>query len=177
MAVFCRITVHKPILVNPSVWGKALAFSVNLVRRPPGLSSPWNLLWGSSPNSLPQHPLPWVPQHMLFSCLEGRVLDLGALHCTLPPPFCSLSPGFRNWLLNDPACITLKSTQLPKGSLLPNPCPPEWSTLNSAKITVGPLTLKNRQPIQARFEHAVLVFSHKPNLKTWNPPSIKSLKS
>lgn len=78
---------------------------------------------------------------------ERRILDLGALlRYTLPPPFCSLSADSRNRLLNDSACVALKSIPLPKGSLLPNPCPPELSTLNSAKITEAPLALENRQP-------------------------------
>lgn len=140
-------------LVSTSIWGKTPASSpAEQGQRPFRLALPslWHFLWGSSSSSnLTQHPLPWGSWHMPFHSLERRVLNLGALlHCTLPPPFRSLSAGFRNQLLNDPACITLKSTQLLKGSLLPDPSPPKRSTSDSAKITEAPLALENRQPTQ-----------------------------
>lgn len=130
---------------NLSLWGKAPASSpADQGWRLSRLSSLWNFLWGSLSSSSNN-----LNQHMPFSSLERRVLDPGALlHCILPPPFCSLSADFRNQLLHDPACVTLKCTQLPKGRLLPNPCPPKWSTSNSAKITEAPLASENGQPTQ-----------------------------
>lgn len=78
---------------------------------------------------------------------------------------------------NDPACITSKSTQLPKGRLLPNPCPPPGSTSNPAETAGAPCARKNRCPTRTALlvQHLSSATNHA--WKPENPSLIRRLKS
>lgn len=124
--------------------------------------------WGDNLTRTPHPPL---------AAVRGA-LDLGApLHCTSPPPLCSLSADFTIRLLNDPACVTSKSTELPKGSLLPNPCLPSGGTLNPAKVTEAPLTVESRRPAQTGLRVQRWSSATNQAWKPENPSLIKRLKS
>lgn len=130
--------------------------------------------------ALLQNPfLKWLHQEIsAFSHFQNAALDLGApLHCTSPPPLCSLPADFTIRLLNDPACVTSESTELPKCSLLPNPCPPSGGTLNPAKVTEAPLTLESRRPAQTGLRVQRWSSATNQAWKPENPSLIKRLKS
>lgn len=110
-------------LFNPCVEGKAPSSSpADPLPRPSRLSCPCPAL-GVTRRALHTRP----------SALRGEPFVPGLL-LTSTTPF------------SDPACVTSESTQLPKGSPLPNPCPPPGSTLNPAEIAGAPLALENRRP-------------------------------
>lgn len=92
----------------------------------PGQGIQFNLE-GKAPTSSPVDPVPRPP--CCAGLGESRALGAAPPAPHLPPCTAHLQPPSP---LHDPACVTSKSTQPPKGSPLPSACPPPGSTLNPA---------------------------------------------
>lgn len=137
---------------------------------------------GRPPSSSPVHPIQ-RPSRVSSLCpalgvtaLAGEPWILGLLstaaHLALGQPSAGSTIRF-----HDPACVTSKSTQLPKGRLLPNPCPPLGSTSNPAQTAGAPRALHGEPAPNSALRVQRCSSATNQAWKPENPSLIKRLKS